>query len=143
MDRRCTRLRSTQGLPARTVMVHLANVGVFFVVPAEAAISQCQSQVVAGRMDRAWLVLRRMAVCTSIGRNGIRAGHRQRFIIRNMSAGEAASMWSGKRLISNGRWNVAWRSSIRRSERSSSFIFRHTRTPMEIRHTWNASGGKH
>lgn len=100
----------------------LGERGCIFVVPAEAAISQCQSQVVAGRMDRAWLVLRRMAVCTSIGRNGIRAGHRQRFIIRNMSAGEAASMWSGKRLISNGRWNVAWRSSIRRSERSSSFI---------------------
>lgn len=48
-----------------------------------------------------------------------------------------------KRLISNGRLSGAWRSSIRRSERSSSFIFRHTRTPTEIRHTWNASGGKH
>lgn len=143
MDRRCTRLRSTQGLPARTVMVHLANMGVFFVVPAEAAILQCRSRVETGRMDRSWLVLRRMAVCTNTGRNGIRAGRRQRFIIRNMSAGEAAWMWSGKRLISNGRLSGAWRSSIRRSERSSSFIFRHTRTPTEIRHTWNASGGKH
>lgn len=100
----------------------LGEHGCIFVVPAEAAISQCRSRVETGRMDRSWLVLRRMAVCTNTGRNGIRGGRRQRFIIRNMSAGEAAWMWSGKRLISNGRLSGAWRSSIRRSERSSSFI---------------------
>lgn len=142
MDRRCTRLRSTQGLPARTVMVHLANVGVFcsaggsgdFAVPIAGG----------GRQDGQSVV--------GASANGCVYEHRSKRDSRGASTEvyhkeyerrEAASMWSGKRLISNGRLSGAWRSSIRRSERSSSFIFRHTRTPMEIRHTWNASGGKH
>lgn len=78
----------------------LGERGCIFCSAGGSAILQCRSRVETGRMDRAWLVLRRMAVCTNTGRNGIRAGRRQRFIIRNMSAGEAAWMWSGKRLIS-------------------------------------------